>query len=373
MSRAELNYKAGEYKNVHYGDVLIKFGPILDVSSEKLPFITDCTENKIKNIVLKDGDVIIADTAEDETVGKATEIINVGVQRVVSGLHTIACRPQIEMEPMYLGFYINSEIFHRQLYSLMQGIKVLSISKSNIENTVVRYPQRTEQKKICLLLNLMEAKIKKQYKLIETLKKYKRGLHLRVFNKMRKPYWNKSNLRDIAVFCGGGTPSKDTPSYWTGNIGWISSSDLQEEWIDTISITRRINKTAIDNSATKVCPKGSIAIVSRVGVGKVAVMSEALCTSQDFTNITAIEGNPQFMAYQIAYKMKTEAAKTQGTAIKGITVDAIKSMEIDIPTMEEQYHIAKMLSAFDSRLRQEVQKLDNLSKVRKALLQYLFI
>ena len=237
----------------------------------------------------------------------------------------------------------------------------------------VHLPCNEEQEKIATFLSLLEQKIELQRVLVDNLKKYKRGLHLRVFNKMRKPYWNKSNLRDIAVFCGGGTPSKDIPSYWTGNIGWISSSDLQEEWIDTISITRRINKTAIDNSATKVCPKGSITIVSRVGVGKVAVMPEALCTSQDFINITAIEGNPHFMAYQIAYKMKTEAAKTQGTAIKGITVNAIKSMEIDIPPMEEQYHIAKMLSAFDNRLRREVQKLDNLSKVRKALLQYLFI
>ena len=278
----------------------------------------------------------------------------------------------------YIKTYFDSLKWYKEIYMISaEGARnhgLLNVPTDDFFDTYHYITEDTdEQFKIAKVMELLEQKIQKQRELVECLKKYKRGLHLRVFNKMRKPYWNKSNLRDIAVFCGGGTPSKDTPSYWTGNIGWISSSDLQEEWSDTISITRRINKTAIDNSATKVCPKGSIAIVSRVGVGKVAVMPEALCTSQGFTNITAIEGNPQFMAYQIAYKMKTEAAKTQGTAIKGITVDAIKSMEIDIPTMEEQYHIAKMLSAFDSRHRQEVQKLDNLSKVRKALLQYLFI
>ena len=162
-------------------------------------------------------------------------------------------------------------------------------------------------------------------------------------------------------------------SYWCGDTGWISSSDILEEWVDTISITRRISKEAIDNSATKLCPKGSIAIVSRVGVGKVAIMPEELCTSQDFTNITSIEGDTLFMAYQIAYWMKIEAAKTQGTSIKGITADTIKAMEIDIPPLDEQDHIAKMLSAFDKHLRHEMLKLDALVKERSALLQQLFI
>ena len=77
LSRADLNNEAGTYKNVHYGDVLIKYGPVLDASTESLPFITNCSDPKLGNMTLRDGDVIIADTAEDETVGKATEIVPV--------------------------------------------------------------------------------------------------------------------------------------------------------------------------------------------------------------------------------------------------------------------------------------------------------
>ena len=183
----------------------------------------------------------------------------------------------------------------------------------------------------------------------------------------------KADLRSIATFCGGGTPSKDISSYWDGNIGWISSSDIHEEWVDAISVTRKINDTAIINSATKLCPPGTIAIVSRVGVGKVALMSEGLCTSQDFTNITSIKGNPLFMTYQIAYKMKIEAAKTQGTSIKGITAEEIKSLKIDIPTDDEQCYVATMLSSFDVRLRQEIRKANCLHALKNALLQQLFI
>nr|WP_269142366.1 restriction endonuclease subunit S [Flavonifractor plautii] len=198
-------------------------------------------------------------------------------------------------------------------------------------------------------------------------------MHKLVFIKNRKPSWEKSALHDIASFCGGGTPSKDVSSYWDGEIGWISSSDIQEEWIDDISVTRRITKKAIDNSATKLCPEGTIAIVSRVGVGKVAIIPESLCTSQDFTNITSITGNTHYMAYQIAFRMKLEAMKTQGTSIKGVTADTIKSMVLDIPPLEEQKKIADMLTAFDSYIKRAVYELNLFLTMKKALLQQLFI
>ncbi|WP_270497629.1 restriction endonuclease subunit S, partial [Blautia intestinalis] len=70
LSRADLLNEAGVAKNVHYGDVLIKFGEVLDVSKEKLPMISDeSVLSKYKSSFLQNGDVIVADTAEDSTVG----------------------------------------------------------------------------------------------------------------------------------------------------------------------------------------------------------------------------------------------------------------------------------------------------------------
>ena len=242
-----------------------------------------------------------------------------------------------------------------------------------IETIKVYLPEVAEQEKVASMLVTLDKRIAAQATLVEQLKKYKRGLHKLVFIKNRKPSWEKSALHDIASFCGGGTPSKDVSSYWDGEIGWISSSDIQEEWIDDISVTRRITKKAIDNSATKLCPEGTIAIVSRVGVGKVAIIPESLCTSQDFTNITSITGNTHYMAYQIAFRMKLEAMKTQGTSIKGVTADTIKSMGVDIPPLEEQKKIADMLTAFDSYIKRAVYELDIFLTMKKALLQQLFI
>ena len=150
LSRAELSVDTGTYKNVHYGDVLIKFGEYIDAQRTDLPYIADDEKaKKFEASKLQDGDIIIADTAEDEAVGKCVEIGNIGDLSIVSGLHTIPCRPKVKFAPAYLGFYLNSSSYHDQLIPLMQGIKVTSISKSAISDTMISAPTNlSEQGKI---------------------------------------------------------------------------------------------------------------------------------------------------------------------------------------------------------------------------------
>ena len=147
LSRADLRSDGIVY-DIHYGDVLIKFGSILDMGNEDVPYIANGKEGKT-SAQLQDGDIVIADTAEDETAGKAVEIYNAQRKRIEAGLHTIPCRPINAYAPMYLGYYMNSAFYHSQLLSLLQGVKVLSISKANISKTVITSPQsKMEQEKI---------------------------------------------------------------------------------------------------------------------------------------------------------------------------------------------------------------------------------
>ena len=146
LSRADLSNEAGVAKNVHYGDVLIKFGEVLDVSKEKLPMISDeSVLAKYKSSFLQNGDVIVADTAEDSTVGKCSEIAGLNDEVVLSGLHTIPYRPIEKFASGYLGYYLNSSAYHNQLIPLMQGIKVTSISKSAMQDTDIVYPKSVEE------------------------------------------------------------------------------------------------------------------------------------------------------------------------------------------------------------------------------------
>ena len=177
LSRAELNYESGSVRNIHYGDILIKYGSIVDVQNDEIPFATGKSSDDFKGALLQDGDIIIADTAEDETTGKACEIGNSQGLDVVSGLHTMICRPRNKMALGYLGYYLNSDAYHHQLLPLMQGIKVLSLSRTNVQKTMVCYPKsKTEQQLIADCFRNLDNLITLHQRKLEEEKKKKKAL-----------------------------------------------------------------------------------------------------------------------------------------------------------------------------------------------------
>lgn len=148
LSRDCLNYNGGIAKNIHYGDVLIKFGAYVNPLSVDVPFVNFNVGIELSSAYkLADGDVIFADTAEDEAVGKCTEIRGVNDSNVLSGLHTIAVRPNFKFAPFYLGYYHNSNAYHSQLLPLMQGVKVLSINRTAISETMVAFPSSLDEQR----------------------------------------------------------------------------------------------------------------------------------------------------------------------------------------------------------------------------------
>ena len=173
----------------------------------------------------------------------------------------------------------------------------------------------------------------------------------------------------MGIFMGGGTPSKSEEKYWNGSIPWISSSDMTEDSVTKINISRYINHDAIDNSATKLCPKNTIHIVSRVGVGKVAISHIQLCTSQDFTNFISNDlNNRLFLTYYLSVIMKKKSQQTQGTSIKGITSEEIKKLRIFLPSLPEQKKIAEFLFLVDERIEQQRKLVEALKRYKRGLL-----
>ena len=181
FSRDMLNNDNGPALNIHYGDILVKYGDVCDVQSERLPYVNEGISVS-KYAYLQDGDIILADTAEDEAVGKAIEIVNVRDTVVVSGLHTMACRPKQTYCPKYLGFFMNSPAFHDQLKPFMQGIKVTSIGRKNIKDVSIVYPSSLEEQRLIadFLSNFDEA-IAAAKKELELWKELKKGLLQQMF------------------------------------------------------------------------------------------------------------------------------------------------------------------------------------------------
>ena len=180
--------------------------------------------------------------------------------------------------------------------------------------------------------------------------------------------WESFKLTELGKFIGGGTPSSSNLSFWAGSIPWISSSDIKEDSINNISISRYITEEAIEKSTTKYCPAPVILIVSRVGVGKVALSYTSLCTSQDFCNIIEIKCHPVFLSYNLLRTMKRKSREVQGTSIKGITSDELQKIRVFIPQdKDEQNKISNILTLLDERIATQNKIIEDLKKLKSAI------
>ena len=212
LSRENLNNRSGAIRNIHYGDILTKFPEVLDCNKEEIPYVNDLSMLSSSTQLLQDGDIVVADTAEDETVGKVTEVQNLGDSKLVAGLHTIPCRVKKgDFAPGWLGYYMNSDLFHNQILPYITGIKVSSISKGAISETLILVPPFDEQEKIVQTLNEVQLLMTAETKVVNKIKFVKNGCLSKMFPQKDDPVpemrlpgftaaWEQRKLGELALF-----------------------------------------------------------------------------------------------------------------------------------------------------------------------------
>ena len=162
--------------------------------------------------------------------------------------------------------------------------------------------------------------------------------------------WEQRKVADVASATrGGGTPATSNEAYWSGDIPWIQSSDLSEGKVFGVEPRKHISKTGLNFSATQLVPKNSIAVVTRVGVGKLAFMPYSYTTSQDFLSLCRLQTEPGFTVYALYQMLQGELSAVQGTSIKGMTKEDLLSKVISVPKrMDEQAQIGAYFKSLDT-------------------------
>ena len=359
LSRAELSTE-GKIMNIHYGDVLIKYESTLDAQNTKIPFISTTSQEHWKNDFLCDGDIIIADTAEDETVGKVTEIYNIMDSKIVSGLHTIPCRAKVHFSLCYLGFYMNSEAYHRQLYSLMQGIKVFSISKANISKTRIRFPSIPNQEKIVSLLIRIDKKIQLQQELIVALKSYKRGVITQYFQRRMSllnptEKWTKCQLKDCLNY--------EQPQKYI-----VHSEHYSTNYSTPVLTANKASVLGYTNEADGIYDKGQVIIYDDFTMEIKFVEFPFKVKSSTIKMLTA---NIGYNLYFLFCLLQSLQLKPEGHQRSYISI--IEPMEVFVPSIQEQNFAADLLYSMNCRLECEEKRLLLLERQKAGLLQQLFI
>lgn len=338
---------------------------------------TSITEAGIKNssAVLHPAETVIL--SRDAGVGKSA----VMKRSMAVSQHFIAWRPIDQVSSSWFIYYW-LQVMKPRFENIAIGNTIKTIGLPYFKKLEIVAPSFPEQQKIAAFLTAVDGRIEQLSRKKALLEATKKGVMQQLFTQTLRfqddhghdfPDWEEVEFGSLGKFIGGGTPSRTKEDYWQGETPWVSSSDLVQESITEVKLTRFITQQAIAETATKLVPKGSVLIVSRVGVGKAAIAPCDLCTSQDFTSLIPHSADARFLAYLLKASLNRLLGFNQGTSIQGFTKEDISTMRIGLPSLPEQTKIAGFLSALDGKIGAVGEQMRQTQAWKKGLLQQMFV
>ncbi|MBL3600352.1 MAG: restriction endonuclease subunit S [gamma proteobacterium endosymbiont of Lamellibrachia anaximandri] len=188
--------------------------------------------------------------------------------------------------------------------------------------------------------------------------------------------WCTATLNDVYQIFGGGTPTTTKPEYWGGETPWITSADI--EGVRTINVRKFVTEKGIENSTTTKAPTNSLLVVTRVGLGKIAIIKEETCFSQDLQALVMSDDLlvPEYTLYLLSYKLQFLKYEGRGTTISGLTKKQLKDLKYPLPPFNEQHRIVAKIEELFSEQDKGIESLktarEQLKVYRQALLKHAF-
>lgn len=327
--------------------------------------ITPCTEN---------GKTAYIDFLKDNEFGHgSTEFIILGSKENVAAKFIYYCAKWEKIRNIAI--------------SKMEGTSGRQRVPSRVfsEDIYAPIPPFPEQKKIAEVLTTVDDAIEETDRIIEKTKEIKKGLMQKLltygigYKKFKKTEigkipvaWEAVKLNEVVKeFYNGGTPDTKTKEYWDGNIPWVTGADFINQRID--QIRRYITMEGVKNSATNLISKGNLLIVTRTGVGKLAIAPFDIAISQDITGVITDAKRllPDFLYRFLDYNEKKLKSLVQGTSINGLLREDLASLSICLPPLKEQKEIVYILTTSDLEIDGEEANKQNLESLKKSLMQVL--
>jgi type I restriction enzyme S subunit len=310
-------------------------------------------------------------------VGKCTELGNVGEEIVVSGLHTVPSRPMFSFASGYLGYFMNSPAYHTQLIRLMQGTKVLSISKAVLQDTAIIYPiDRKEQSKIGIYFSELDQLFTLHQHKYDKLVTIKKAMLEKMFPqngavvpeirfKGFTEVWEESKLGEIVTFINGRAYSQNellnkgkykvlrVGNFYTNESWYYSDMDLGEKYYAN---------------------KGDLLYTWSASFGPHIWHGDKVIYHYHIWKLSLSEHLDYCFAVHLLDNDKKKILNDKnGSTMVHITKAGMENKFVLIPKIEEQNKITNFLDNLDNLISLQQRELEKLKNIKKACLEKMFV
>ena len=292
---------------------------------------------------------------------------------IVSPAYTILRCKRPHSSLFYDAYFHTDEFINHNLSKSVEGIRDgRQISYEAFKWLGIPYCEPTEQEKISTLFSTFNERIAKQRDLVESLKKYKRGVNNQILSQIDNSY--NCRLGSVCEIVGGGTPDTLHAEYWGNTVEWFTPSEIGKTKYVNNSV-RKLSDIGLDNSSAKLLPIGTVLLTTRATLGEMSIAKRECSTNQGFQSLIPHTDrvSSEYLYYmQIIIKPWCEKYAS-GNTFREISKSALSDCIIPIPDRARQEQIVKLLSSIDMIIDAAESISMSLSKIRHGLMQQLFI
>ncbi len=339
------------------------------------------------NYLIKKNDLLINFINSEKKMGTAALVKEEPKRATIYTTNILNLRTKSGIDPYYIFMITKTLKYKNYIKSITKpAVNQASFTTVDFKKFSLKLPSFEEQQKIGYFFKNLDDTISLHQQELEALKQTKQGFLQKLFPREAevvpeirfndfKEDWETKKISKIATETfGGGTPKTAEKRFWSGDIPWIQSSDITQHKVYEVFPKKTISEEAVKSSATKLIPKDSIAVVTRVGVGKVALIEYDYSTSQDFVSLSNLKSDKWFTIYALYKILQRELHNVQGTSIKGITKSELLEKNIMLPpNIEEQVKIGEFFRQLDEVIELKEKEVEALKETKKGFLQKMFV
>jgi type I restriction enzyme S subunit len=263
------------------------------------------------------------------------------------------------------------------------GTTVESVETAFLEAYKLPLPLIPEQRRIADILSTVDEQIQQTDEIIKTTIELKRGLMQDFFRPSVQngrstklgdvpAAWEIGQIREFDVsFISGGTPSRENPEYYGGEIPWLKTSEVQNRRV--WSSEEFITKQGLEKSSAAIVPPGSVLVAMYGGgtVGNVGLLETEAATNQACCAINTESSvlNNEFLYYQLLFEHRRLVSYAAGSSQQNLSKHDVEQFDVLVPPEAEQRRIAENLSETNKKLRQEREHKQHLMELKRGLMQ----
>lgn len=376
-SRAELT-RDGSVKYLHYGDIHTTADVYLEPPTREMPTLHSDRAKTLDR--LQNGDLVLVDASEDlEGVGKSVEIKGIKSDEVVAGLHTITARfDKAVLADGFKAYLQFCPAFRHHLRRHAAGTKVYATNRAHIASVQIPLPSVREQRAIAEALSDVDGLLRALGALIAKKWAIKlAAMQQLLTGKNRLPefsgQWETKRLGDTSAIWSGATPSTQVAAYWNGDIPWCTPTDItgaQGKYL--LATERRITAEGLASCAAKLLPPGTLLLCSRATIGEVKIALWLVCTNQGFKSLVCRAGvSNEFIYYLLLTLRPQMIERAIGSTFLEIGKRDVASIQIRMPSHDEQQAIAAVLADMDAEIAALERRHEKTRAIKQGMMQQL--